>query len=120
MSREWVLKTLAGFGLSEAETMVYFFLAQEGPTKGKDIAKALRFYTQQVYRSLKSLRAKGMVNSTCERPARFVAVSLEKVLDHFMMAKKEQAKALRASRDELLSNWRSMIEKNSSASTTSH
>ncbi len=113
MSREWVLKTFVSLGLSEVEGEVYFFLAQTGPVKGRDIAKTLKLYKQQLYRGLKGLRAKGMVHATLERPARFSAVSLEKVLDQLMKTKKEQAKALQASREELLSNWRSVIEKNS-------
>lgn len=116
MSREWVLKTLIGLELSEVEAEVYFFLAQAGPVKGRDIANARGLYKQQVYRSLKSLRAKGMVNATLEHPARFSAVPLEKVLDRFMKAKTEQAKNLQASRDELLSTWRSTIEKDSTKS----
>ena len=116
MSREWVLRTLVSLGLSEAEAEVYFFLAQTGPVKGRDIAKELKLYKQQVYRSLKKLRAKGMVNATSEHPARFSAVSLEKVLEQFMKAKMGQAKVLQASKEELLSNWRSMFETNSANS----
>jgi hypothetical protein len=40
-------------------------------------------------------------------------VPLEKVLDQSMKEKNEQAKALQASREELLSNWHTMIEKSS-------
>jgi len=69
---------------------------------------------QQIYRSLKSLEAKGIVSATHARPAQFSAVSLEEVLDVVMKAATEQAKALQASRKELLSTWRSMIENSSS------
>ena len=116
MSREWVLKTLVGLGLSEVEAEVYFFLAQAGPVKGRDIANALKLYKQQIYRSLKSLRAKGMIHSTIERPAWFSAVSLEEVLDQAMKAKTGQAEALQATRQELLIIWRSTIEKDSTKS----
>jgi len=78
MNRERVLKTLVSLGLSQVEAEVYFFLAQAGPVKGRDIAETLKLYKQQVYRNLKSLHAKGMVNTTFDRPARFSAVSLEK------------------------------------------
>ena len=116
MSREWALKTLVGFGLSQVEAEVYFFLAQASLVKGRDITKTLKLHKRQVYRSLKSLRAKGMIQATRERPARFSAVSLERVLDQFMKTKKEQAKALQASRKELLSTWSSLIEKDSAES----
>jgi sugar-specific transcriptional regulator TrmB len=113
MSREWVLKALVDLGLSQVEAEVYFFLAQACPAKGKDIASTLKLHKHQLYRILKSLQCKGCIKATLERPAQFFAVPLEKVLDQSMKEKNEQAKALQASREELLSNWRSMIEKNS-------
>jgi sugar-specific transcriptional regulator TrmB len=79
--------------------------------KGRDIAAALKLYKQQLYRSLKSLKCKGCVKATLGRPAWFSAVSLEEVLDQFMKSKEKQAKILQASRDELLSAWRSLPEK---------
>ena len=116
MSREWVLKTLVDLGLSQVEAEVYFFLAQAGPLKGKDITSTLKLYKHQVYRSLKSLQCKGCIKATLEHPAQFFAVPLEKVLDQFMKEKLGQAKDLQASREELLITWRSMIEKYSANS----
>jgi sugar-specific transcriptional regulator TrmB len=113
MSREWVLKTLVNLGLSEVEAEVYLFLAQAGPVNGIDMAKTLKLHKHQVYLSLKSLQTRGMVRATHELTTQYAAVSLEKVLDQFMKEKKKQAKALQANREELLSNWHSMIEKNS-------
>jgi sugar-specific transcriptional regulator TrmB len=116
MSREWMLKTLAGLGLSQVEAEVYLFLTQAGPTRGREIAASLRLYKQQLYRCLKGLKCKGCVKAALERPAMFSAVPLENVLDLIIKAKMEQAKGLQASRDELLSYWHSMIKKNSSKS----
>jgi sugar-specific transcriptional regulator TrmB len=117
ISRECVLKTLAGLGFSQVEAEIYLFLSQTGPEKGRDIAETLKLYKQQLYRSLKSLRCKGCVEATLERPARFSAVPLEKVLDFIMKTKMDQAEGLQASRDELLSSWRSIIKMNSSKSS---
>ncbi len=111
MSREWVLKTLVDLGLSQVEAEVYFFLAQAGPLKGRDITNTLKLHKYQVYRSLKSLQCKGCIKATLEHPAQFFAVPLEIVLDQFMKEKMGQAKDLQTSRDELLFAWRSMIEK---------
>ena len=115
MSREWIIKTLAGLGLSEAEAEVYFFLAQTGPVRGKEIAKTLKLNKQQANRSLKNLQTKGVVKVVHELATQYIAVSLEKVLDQFMRERKEQAKALQASREELLSSWRYMIENSASS-----
>jgi sugar-specific transcriptional regulator TrmB len=113
MRREWVLKTLVDLGLSQVEAEVYFFLAQAGPVKGRDVTNTLKLYRHQLYRSLKSLQCKGCIKATLEHPAQFFAVPLEIVLDHFMKEKMGQAKDLQASREELLSTWHKMIEKSS-------
>jgi len=113
MSREWVLKTLVDLGLSQVEAEVYFFLAQAGPLKGRDITNTLKLYKHQLYRSLKSLQCKGCIKATLERPAQFFAVPLEIVLDQFMKEKMGQAKDLQASREKLRFAWRSMTEKHS-------
>jgi len=76
--------------------------------------RALNTHKRQVYRILKKLQNKEIVNATSCLPAKFYAVPLEKVLDLFMKVATEQTKALRASRKELVSTWRSMIEKDSS------
>jgi sugar-specific transcriptional regulator TrmB len=91
-------------------------LAKNGPHRGKELASALKITEQQLYRSLGRLRAKGMVNASPQRPARFSAVSLEKVLELYAKAMIEQAKALQASRKELLTTCRSTIKKDSSKS----
>jgi len=102
---------MGSLGLSETEAEVYVFLAVEGPHRGKNIAEALNLYKQQLYRSLKSLRDKGMVIATHARPANFSAVPLEKVTDFFMKSKVEQAKALQENREELLDTWKSILKK---------
>jgi sugar-specific transcriptional regulator TrmB len=111
MSREWVLKTLVGLGFSQVEAEVYFFLAQAGPLKARDLAKTQKLYKHQLYHSLKSLQCKGCIKATLEHPAQFFVVPLEVVLDQFMKEKMGQAKDLQASRERLLFAWRSMIEK---------
>jgi sugar-specific transcriptional regulator TrmB len=103
-------------GLTQTDAQVYVFLAKRGPHNEKDLADALKLTKHQLCRSLENLEIKGMVNATLEPTARFTAVPLEKVVDIFMKAATEQAKALQASRKELLSTWRSMNEKDSANS----
>lgn len=104
-------RALVSLGLPQTDSQVYVFLAVEGPQRGRNIAEALNLYKQQLYRSLKNLRDKGMISATPNRPAQFSAAPLEKVVDLFVKAKAEQAKALQESREELLRSWRSMIKK---------
>lgn len=113
LTQDWMLKTLVNLGFKQQDARVYVYLAVNGPKRAQDIAKALNTYKLQVYRSLRKLQSKEVVNATSSLPAEFYAVSFEKVLDLFMKAATEQAKAFQASKEELLSTWRSMIEKDS-------
>ena len=116
MSLERALDTLVSLGLTRLDAEVYVFLAKKGPHKATDIISALGIPKQQFYNSLRSLKEKGIIIATPERQIQYSANSIEKVLDELVKAKVEQTKALQASRKELLSNWRSMIEKESANS----
>ncbi|HEX9261685.1 MAG TPA: helix-turn-helix domain-containing protein [Candidatus Bathyarchaeia archaeon] len=111
MNQEALTKALTRLGFTEIDAEIYLLLAKEGPQQGRSIAKSLELYKQQLYRSLKRLQKKGVVNASLERPAHFSAVSLEKVLDFLIEAKKEQALALQENREELLSSWRAIVRK---------
>jgi sugar-specific transcriptional regulator TrmB len=108
LSQEEVQKTLVGFGLTEIDAKIYVFLAKRGAQKGRDILKALKITKQQLYPSLKSLQKMGIVSSTLEHPARFSALSFEKVLDLFIKAKVEETQRLQKSKEEILSKWQSL------------
>ena len=109
MSREWIIRALVGLGLKRTDAQVYVFLAKTGPQKARTIASQLGMYKQQLYRSLKTLQNKGMVNATFEHPACFSAVSLEKILDAFIEAKKKEAQRVEQNKNEILSSWQSML-----------
>jgi sugar-specific transcriptional regulator TrmB len=106
-----MLKTLVNLGFTETDAQVYVYLATEGPRKASDIAEALRIYKRQLYRRLKGLQSKGIINASSEYPARFSAVLFERVLDLLIQAKKEQQQALQESKEELLSTWRTLTKK---------
>jgi sugar-specific transcriptional regulator TrmB len=108
MSQEKVLKTLESLGLPKPDAQVYIFLGKRGPQKGKDIAKALKMPKQHLYLVLKNLQSKGIVNATLERPAKFSALSFEKVLDLFVKAKMEEAQRIECGKNEILSDWQSI------------
>jgi sugar-specific transcriptional regulator TrmB len=112
LSQEWLIRTLASLGLKRTDAQVYVFLTKAGSQKAKTIANQMGMYKQKLYRSLKTLQAKGMVNATREHPAIFSAVSLEKVLDAFIEAKKEEAQRVEQNKDEILSSWQSILMEN--------
>jgi sugar-specific transcriptional regulator TrmB/CBS domain-containing protein len=107
LAQEAVIKALVDIGLTQMDSQVYLLLAKKGPLKGKEIFKALKINRQQLYRSLKNLQSKGIVSSTLERPARFSAISFEKVLDMFIKSKADEAQRLQQQRSEILSLWQS-------------
>jgi sugar-specific transcriptional regulator TrmB len=111
VSKEKVLKTLEELGLSKSDAQVYVFLAKRGPKKAKEVTLALKISKQQLYPSLKSLQSKSLVNATLEHPSRFSAVSFEKALDLFAKAKMEEAKSIQQNKDNLLSDWQSIVIK---------
>ncbi|HEX9861887.1 MAG TPA: helix-turn-helix domain-containing protein [Candidatus Bathyarchaeia archaeon] len=108
MSDETVRKVLRDFGLTDKETDVYIFLAKHGVMKGGEISKQTKTHKALIYRILKSLQSKGLVESTLEFPARFTAVPFENVIDLNIRAKQEEAAQIAAQKKELLNYWQSI------------
>ena len=98
------------------DAQVYVYLAKKGPREGDDLAEALELPRNQLHVCLENLMNRGIVSTVSKDSDKYFAIPLEKVLDEFMKAAKEQAEALQASKRELLSHWRSMIERDSSNS----
>jgi len=116
LSKERITKALKGLGLSNIDTQVYIFLAKEGPQKMREIALALNLHWRKINRSLKELQSISIVKASIEYPLEFVALPFEEVIDIFIEVKREQAKIMQESREELLSTWRSITEKDSAKS----
>ena len=113
LSLERVKTALMGLGLSETDVQVYVFLALNGPHKGRDIINELKLYKKKLFRSLKKLQDKDVVKVSDSFPAEFFAVPFEEMLDLIAQIKKEQAKALQETKEELLSSWNNMVKENS-------
>jgi sugar-specific transcriptional regulator TrmB len=116
LSLERVLKALESLGLSQSDAQVYIYLATTGPKKARELVKTLAIGKRQVYRSLKRLQDKGIAIIDNERPFELSAVPFDEVLDLLMEIKKEQAKALQASKEELVSDFRTGEKKSNSRS----
>jgi sugar-specific transcriptional regulator TrmB len=113
LSLERVVNAIMGLGLSETDALVYVFLAVNGPHKAKEISKKTKFYKEQLYRSLKNLKNKHVVKVSIEYPTVYYAVTFEEVLGLLAQIRNEQAQALRETKDELLSSWKKIVQKNS-------
>jgi sugar-specific transcriptional regulator TrmB len=111
MSEKRIIKALKGLGLSNIDTKVYIFIAKEGPHRMEKIALALNLPEEKVDRSLKELQSISIVKASIDRPLDFMALPFEEVIDLFIEVKKEQAKVMQESREELLSSWKKAIKK---------
>lgn len=116
MSEERIIKALKGLGLSNIDTKVYIFVAKEGPHRMEEIALALNLPEEKVDRSLKELQSISIIKDSIEYPLEFVAMPFEKVIDLFIEVKREQAKTMQESREELLSSWKKTIKKETAKS----
>jgi sugar-specific transcriptional regulator TrmB len=108
LSEETIKKILNEFGLTEREAEVYIFLAKHGVQKGGAISKQTKMPKALVYRILKSLERKGVVESTLEFPARFAAVPFEAVLELNIRTKREEAASMEKRKSSLLEDWKSI------------
>ncbi|MBN2259633.1 MAG: helix-turn-helix domain-containing protein, partial [Clostridiales bacterium] len=106
MSQEKIKVALQEFGLTGKEAETYILLAKTGPMKGTEISRQLKRNKGQVYRLLKALQNKGLVESTIESPIRFIAVSFEIALDMFAKAKRDEAKIIEEKTKDLINDWK--------------
>lgn len=113
MSLNRVFKALIGLGLSESEAQVYMFLESKGPEKTRKIAHTLQINRTQVYRILKGLQEKNVVNIIVGPPAKFSALPFEEALNLLIQCKKKNAKTAQNNKKRLLSNWQIMVSKKS-------
>jgi sugar-specific transcriptional regulator TrmB/pimeloyl-ACP methyl ester carboxylesterase len=111
VSQKTIKNVLKDFGLTENAIEVYLFLAKRGPLRGGEIAKQTKIDRSLVYRILKRLKGKGLVEPTLESPTRFMAVSIEKALDIIIKSRQDEALSIEKSKKDLLEDWRTISEK---------
>ncbi len=68
----------------------------------------MKRHTAQIYRILRILQTKGLLESTLEAPVRFKAIPFETVLDLSIKAKRNEAAQMEKTKDEIASYWRSI------------
>ena len=113
MSEERIIEALKGFGLSVIDTRVYLFLAKNGSCSIREIAKEINLNLRILDKSLKDLSNLGIIHFSINDPSKFIAIPFKDVIDVFIEVKKEQAKTMQESRETLLSNWKTVLKKNS-------
>ena len=106
MSQKKAKNVLKDFGLTNKEADVYIFLARHEVLTGGEIAKQTKIARSLVYRILKNLQAKGLVEPTLESPKRFMAVPFEKALDLIIKTRQEEALLVERAKKDLLEDWK--------------
>jgi sugar-specific transcriptional regulator TrmB/pimeloyl-ACP methyl ester carboxylesterase len=99
---------LLDYGLTNKEADIYIFLAKNVILTGGEISKRTKIARSLVYRILKSLQTKGLVEPTLESPTRFVAVPFDKALDLIIKTKKQEALKVEKEKQNLLEDWKTI------------
>jgi len=106
VSQKTAFSILKDFGLTSKEAEVYLFLAKYEVLTGGEIAKHTKIARSLVYRILKSLQSKSLVETTLESPIRFIALPLEKTIDLIIRTKQEEVIQVQKAKKNLLEDWK--------------
>jgi|WetSurMetagenome_2_1015567.scaffolds.fasta_scaffold1493326_1 sugar-specific transcriptional regulator TrmB len=112
MTQDWIYYALLNLGFKQKEAEAYVFLSIKGPHGAKEIAGALKINKRKVYRILKKLQTKEIVNSTISLPAQFSAVAFSRVLDKLIEKTLGEADSIEAKKDDIISLWGSCLKGN--------
>ena len=113
MSKEQIINTLINLGLGKKEVEVYLFLAIQGPNSLEKITASLKQSVDSTIISLNELQSLSIVKISVENPEEYAAVPFEDVIDLFIEVKKEQVMSMKTQKEELISNWKTILKKNS-------
>jgi len=95
------LSRLISFGLSEKEAQLYFHLLKYGPKSPSLLAKSLKTYREDIYRTLNGLIDKGMVNPSLDSPTVYSAVDLDIALDAALKKHETELREMERRKQEL-------------------
>ena len=111
MSETPVKKILKDFGLTEKEAEMYVFLARYGALRSGEISRITKIDKGEVYRVLKSLETKGLIEKTIEAPTRFMSTPFENAIDSFIKNKREEVSIVERTKNDLIKDWHSITKK---------
>jgi len=108
MAHKKARNVLLDYGLTNKEADIYIFLAKHVILTAGEIAKQTKIARSLVYRILKKLQAKGLVEPTLESPTRFMAVPFDKALDLIINTRKQEALTVEREKQGLLEDWKTI------------
>ncbi|MGZ4929055.1 MAG: TrmB family transcriptional regulator [Halobacteriota archaeon] len=92
---------LMDFGLTEKEAQCYFYLLKYGPKTPSPLAKSLKTYREDIFRTLQSLIDKGMVRPSLDSPTLYTAVELETALESVLKLQENELRKMEQRKREL-------------------
>ncbi len=105
-ARSLFIQTLKEIGLTEQEIKVYAFLVKRGPSKASEISRTNGQTKLQIYRILKNLQKKNIIDCVFGHPAYFSAIPLNKMLKGFIKTKEEEVVEVKIACKKLLEQFR--------------
>ena len=105
---ERVLNGLRLYGLSDIEARVLISLADIGPVRVSALARKLGVNRMRVYRILRKLQERGLVDSILGRPVKFVAIPIDEALDLLIKNAKKKVSEMEEKRFEIIKTWSSI------------
>jgi len=100
-----LVEELTDFGLDERAARVYFHLSRLGPSTASDVAQATDVGRTEVYRVMDDLESEGFVETTLERPRKFVPRPVEDVLEQQLEEEQRRLEELEQTRKSLADRW---------------
>ncbi|MGC8581513.1 MAG: TrmB family transcriptional regulator [Thermoplasmata archaeon] len=105
VSNETIIQYLKNIGFSDDEAKVYFTLSLYGPLTASEVSVKTKIPRVNTYRVLQSLEKRGILESTIERPMKFVAMPLKNVVSILTNEVKEQLNNINKNKEELQKLW---------------
>jgi len=103
-------RALMRFKLSKNEVKVYLFLARFGSQKVQQISENMDVHRTEVYKTLRTLEAQGLITRILDKPMKFVALPFEQVLENLIEGRRKRIIQLEQRKTELIAMWRSLPE----------
>jgi len=97
---------LAEFGLSKKEAEVYAVLLKLNSAKASEISTIVKLSRLETYRALEKLVDAELVETSMDRPKRYIALGLEKSLDQLIEQSKARTARLIEKKGQLLQELR--------------
>ena len=102
MSDQEATAELIDFGFTKNEAEIYIFILRAGACPARVVARKFGINRMKAYRTLKALETRGVIQSTLERPVKFAAVPLTKVLDNYIEETRRKIPSLEENRKKII------------------